>query len=78
MRSNGGGPYDDLYERYVQKRETGKGYDFQHAPSGSVPPPAVTFRKRLRWWAWDRWRRMKTIRQERDRRVDEIVKLKGS
>ena len=72
---HGGGIYDEQYRRFLSQRDELKGYDFQHAPAGSVAPPVVTFAQKLRWWTWDRWRRMKAIRQERDRRLHAIVQL---
>jgi hypothetical protein len=72
------GRFPDIYSRYLGKKDTGKGYEFQQAPQGSVPPPVVTFRDRLRWWTWDRWKRMKKIRAERDRQQQDIVQLKKS
>ena len=70
------GLYDHLYEKFFQSRDKAKGYDFQEATTGSVPPPTVAFSERLRWWTWDRWRRRKKIRDERDRRLEEIIRLK--
>lgn len=69
------GPYDNLYAEFFKNRDTHKGYDFQHAPTGSAAPPVVTFMHKLRWWSWDRWRRRKRVREERDRRLQEIVRL---
>jgi hypothetical protein len=64
------------YAKFFRERGKAKGYDFHHAPSGSVPPPKVTFMDSLRWWSLDRWKRMKKIRQERDRRLQEIFQIK--
>ena len=69
------GLYDHLYEKFFQNRDKAKGYDFQEAPTGSVPPQTVTFSERLRWWTWDRWKRRKKIREERDLRLQEIIQL---
>lgn len=68
--------YEYQYERYFKDREKVKGYDFQHAPAGSVPVPKVTFTEKLRWWTLDRWKRRKKIREERDRRIQEILAVK--
>lgn len=68
--------YESQYERYFKDREKVKGYDFQNAPAGSVPVPKVTFTEKLRWWTLDRWKRRKKIREERDRRVQEILAVK--
>lgn len=69
------GLYPSSYKKFFERRDQGKGYDFQHAPQGSVAPPVVTFGEKLRWWTWDRWKRMKKIREERDRRQMEIIQL---
>jgi hypothetical protein len=66
----------DKYEKFEKRREDQKGYEFQHAPSGSAPTPVVTFAEKLKWWTWDRWRRMDKIRQARDQRVLDIVNIK--
>ncbi len=70
------GLYEYQYERYRESRDQAQGYDFQHEPSGSLPVPPVTFAQKLRWWTWDRWRRRKKIRQERDRRIQDILDVK--
>jgi hypothetical protein len=73
---SGNGLYDHLYRRFFENRDRHKGYDFQHAPGGSVSPPTVTFNQRLRWWTWDRWQRRKKILAERDRLQREILEIK--
>jgi len=70
------GIYDHLYRRFFECRDGKRGYDFQHAPGGSSPPPVVTFRDKLRWWTLDRWQRRKRILSERDRLQREIVDIK--
>jgi hypothetical protein len=70
------GLYDHLYRRFFENLGSHKGYDFQHAPGGSAQPPAVTFREKLRWWSFDRWRRRKQILSERDRLQREIIQIK--
>lgn len=75
MSDTNKGLYDHLYEKFFQNRDKAKGYDFQEAPTGSVPPQTVTFSERLRWWTWDRWKRRKKIREERDLRLQEIIQL---
>lgn len=72
------GIYDHLYKRFFEQRNRQKGYDFQHAPGGSVQPPGVAFPEKLRWWTLDRWRRRKKILNERDRLQREIVQMKNS
>lgn len=70
------GLYDHLYRWFFENRDRHQGYDFQHAPGGSAPTPVVTFKQKLRWWTWDRWRRRKKILAERDRLQREIVEIK--
>ena len=68
--------YIDIYERFLEKYSTAKGYDFQENTSGSATPKPVTFKDKLKWWTLDRPKRLKTIAQERDRRQQEILGLK--
>ncbi|MEQ1793659.1 MAG: hypothetical protein ABL970_05650 [Nitrospira sp.] len=75
---SGNGLYEHLYKRFFENRDRSKGYDFQHAPGGSVAPPSVTFSQRLRWWTWDRWQRRKQILAERDRLQRNIVNMRRS
>jgi hypothetical protein len=70
------GLFPESYNRFLAQRDGVQGYEFQHAPSGSAAPPTVTFRDKLRWWTWDRWRRMKQIRRERDKLQQEIVQMR--
>lgn len=74
--SDQGNPFIGDYAGFLKQREKEKGYDFQEAPAGSVAPPTVTFAQKLRWWTWDRWKRLKKIQAERDRRLQDIVQLK--
>jgi hypothetical protein len=67
--------YDHLYTRFFERRDSQRGYDFQHPPGGSAAPPTVTFREKLRWWTWDRWQRRKRILAERDRLQQEILRI---
>jgi hypothetical protein len=76
MSDSDKGLFNHQYERFFKHRNTQKGYDFQKALAGNVPPPTVTFKDKLRWWSWDRWKRMKKIREERDRRLQEIIELR--
>lgn len=71
------GIFDYQYDRFHQDRDRVKGYDFQQAPGGSLPVPKVTFSEKLRWWTIDRWRRRKKIREDRDRRLQEILDVKN-
>ncbi|HJT20531.1 MAG TPA: hypothetical protein VJ746_08675 [Nitrospira sp.] len=74
--SEGKGLYDHLYRRFFERRDSHQGYEFQHAPGGSVAPPVVKFREKLHWWTWNRWQRRKEILRERDRRQREITELR--
>ena len=69
--------YLKRYAKFFLEREKARGYDFQHAPTGNVPPSKVTFMDRLRWWSLDRWKRIRKIRAERDLRQEEILQLKN-
>ena len=71
---SGRGLYDHLYRRFFENRAAHQGYEFQHAPGGSAPPPVVTFRDRLRWW--NRWQRRKAISAARDRFQQDILDIK--
>ena len=68
--------YQDIYRKFMQVRDTHKGYDFQHSPAESVPPRQVTFKEKLKWWTINRPSRLKSIEQERDRLQQEILALK--
>ena len=70
--------FSSQYVDFLKNRGTQKGYHFQQAPSGSAEPPKVTFLQKLRWWSWDRWKRLKKIRAERDRQLQDIIHLKRS
>jgi hypothetical protein len=54
-----------------------QGYEFQHGPAGSVPPPVVTFMDKIKWWTSRGWRRKKIL-AERDRYQQEIIQLKAA
>ncbi len=69
------GLFPEKYQGFLQKKDELKGYEFQHAPQGSVAPPVVTFRDKLRWWTLDRWKRMNAIRAARDSAQAEIVNI---
>jgi hypothetical protein len=73
---NGHGIYDHLYRRFFEGQDSHEGYDFQHAPGGSVQLPPVTFRDKLKWWTWSRWQRRKQILTERDKRQQAILEIK--
>jgi hypothetical protein len=69
--------YLERYARFFKEREQAKGYEFHQGPAGSSPPPKVGFIDKLRWWTFNRGERLKKIRQERDRRVLDIVQLRN-
>ncbi|MGD9853183.1 MAG: hypothetical protein AB7T38_18195 [Nitrospirales bacterium] len=69
--------YQDIYQKFLERRNTHKGYEFQHAPSGSTAPPAPTFAEKLKWWTLNRPNRLKTIRKVRDQRQQEIIQLQS-
>lgn len=75
MSDEGHGLYDSQYKRFRENRGRHHGYDFQHGPAGNTPPPRVTFREKLRWWTWDRWKRRKQLLAERDRLQREILDI---
>ncbi len=74
----GNGLYDHLYRQFFEQRDSHDGYSFQEAPGGSAPTPSVTFREKLRWWTWNRWRRRKKLLAERDRLQQDILQIKQS
>jgi len=73
---SGHGLYDHLYRRFFENRDRHQGYEFQHAPAGSIAPPTVSFAQKLRWWTWDRWQRRKRILAERDRLQEDIIRIR--
>jgi len=73
---SGNGLYDHLYKRFFEQRDSHEGYSFQQAPGGSAPTPIVTFREKLRWWTWNRWRRRRKLLAERDRLQQDILQIK--
>ena len=71
------GLFPQNYSEFLKKRDQMKGPNFQEVPIVSAAPPSVSFKEKLRWWSLDRWKRMKTIRQERDQRLLDIVRPKA-
>ena len=67
--------YKDIYQKFLEKKDTHQGYDFQHSPVGSATPPAPTFVEKLKPWTWSRPSRLKKIRKDRDQRQQDIVNL---
>ena len=68
--------YLDIYEQFVQKFDSSKGYNFQESQQGSARPKMVEFKDRVKWWTLDRPKRLKMIKEERDRQQQEIVAIK--
>ncbi|MDE0404357.1 MAG: hypothetical protein OXI53_03515 [Nitrospira sp.] len=68
--------YLNIYEQFIQTRESHKGFHFQEEPLKSVAPKAVSFKDRVKWWTLNRPSRLKKIEQERDRQQQEILTLK--
>ncbi len=68
--------YLNIYEQFIQTRETHKGFNFQEEPLKSVAPQSVSFKDRVKWWTLDRPSRLKKIERERDRQQQEILALK--
>jgi hypothetical protein len=66
----------ERYRRFFRKRDEVRGFEFHNPPPKSTPPPTVTFQQKLRWWSWDRWKRRTQIRQDRDRRLQDILNIK--
>lgn len=69
--------YQDIYQKFLEKKDTYQGYDFQESPVGSATPPAPTFLDKLKPWTLDRPSRLKKIRQDRDQRQQEIINIKS-
>ena len=76
MAEQGKGLYDNQYTRFRENQGTHKGYDFQHGPAGSTPPPVVTFMDKIKWWTLRGWRRKKIL-AERDRFQQDIIQIKA-
>jgi len=67
------GFFPKIYRRFLERRNEVHGHDFEEVPIISTVPPTVAFKTKLRWWALDRRDRRKRIREERDRRLLEIL-----
>jgi hypothetical protein len=68
--------YLDIYEQFAKKHDTVKGYSFQENHQGSTRPKMVTFKDRIKWWTLDRPKRLKMIKEERDRQQQDILSIK--
>lgn len=68
-------PFQGQYTEFWKRRDEATGYDFGQAPMGNLPPPTLSFPKRLKWWSWDRPRRVRALLRFRDQRLEEILRL---
>ncbi len=68
--------YKDIYEKFLEKKDSHRGYDFQHSPVGSATPTNPTFFEKLKPWTFNRPSRLRKIRQDRDQRQQDILNLK--
>lgn len=69
--------YQDIYQKFLEKKDAHQGYDFQHSPVGSATPPAPTFPEKVKWWTLNRPWRLQKIRDQRDQQQEDIVNLKS-
>jgi len=69
--------YQDIYQKFLEKKDAHKGYDFQHSPVGSATPPSLTFTEKVQWWTWNRPSRLQKIRKDRDQQQEDILNLKS-
>jgi hypothetical protein len=67
--------YQDIYQKFLEKKDAHQGYDFQHSPVGSATPPVPTFTEKVKWWTLNRPNRLQKIRKDRDQRQQDIVNL---
>ncbi len=71
-------PYTDAYKEFFHYKEKHTGYDFgEKVPYEKTFPPTVKFTQPLRWWSWDRPRRLRVIRHLRDHLLMDILSLGG-
>ena len=68
------GPYAHHYQQFFEHCSGKKGYNFGEAPRINMPSPLVRF-PRLKWWSWDRPKRLRKIRLVRDQSLMEILRL---
>ncbi len=69
--------YRDIYQKFLEKRDAYRGYEFQNGPSGSAQPPAPSFPEKLKPWTLNRPSRLRKIRAVRDQRQQEIINLQS-
>ncbi len=70
--------YQDIYQKFLEKKDAHQGYDFQHSPVGSATPPEPTFSEKVKPWTFDRPWRLKKIRESRDQQQKDILNLRSS
>ncbi len=68
------GPYAHHYQQFFEHCSGKKGYNFGEAPRINMPSPLVRF-PRLKWWSWDRPKRLRKIRLVRNQSLMEILRL---
>ncbi len=69
--------YQDIYQKYLEKKDDHQGYDFQESPVGSATPPSPTFADTIKWWTLNRPSRLQKIRQDRDQRLQNIINIQS-
>jgi hypothetical protein len=69
--------YQDIYQKFLEKKDRYQGYDFQESPVGSATPPSPTFADKLKWWTLNRPSRLQKIRQVRDQHQQDIINIKS-
>ena len=69
--------YQDIYQKFLEKKDGYEGYDFQNSPVGSATPPSPTFADKLKWWTLNRPSRLQKIRQVRDQSQQDIINIKS-
>jgi hypothetical protein len=69
--------YQDIYQKFRENKDEYEGYDFQESPVGSATPSSPTFAEKLKWWTLNRPTRLKKIREDRDRRQQDIINIKS-
>ncbi len=69
--------YQDIYQKFLEKKDAHHGYNFQHSPVGSATPKAPTFSEKVKWWTLNRPSRLQKIRENRDQQQQDIMNLKS-
>lgn len=74
LPTSGTESYWRRYAAFFSKGRTAGGYEFGQR-TANVPPPSVEFPTPLRWYSWDRPKRLRVIRAVRDRILQDILAL---